>query len=153
MKHFILLLLILLIFTSCAVKQNTLKQEDVEKTILAQERKMWDRWSSGDPLGFAESFADDATYFDDIGAQTRLDGREKIQKYLATFKGNIPTHKYEIENPKVQVYGSVAILTFRYHSNMPDGVPVPPWKVTDVYRLINNEWEIVHAHWAQVKEQ
>jgi ketosteroid isomerase-like protein len=153
MKHFILLLAILLIFTSCAVKQNTLTQEDVEKTILAQERQMWDRWSSGDPLGFAESFADDATYFDDIAAQTRLDGREKIQKYLATFEGNIPPHTYEIEDPKVQVYGDVAILTFRYHSNMPDSVPVPPWKVTHVYRLINNEWKIVHAHWAQVKEQ
>ena len=153
MKHLVLLLSILLTFASCAVKQNTLTREDVEKTILAQERKMWDRWSSGDPLGFAESFADEGTLFDDMAAQARLDGREKIHKYLATFKGNIPTHTYEMENPKVQVYGDVAILTFRYHSNMPDGAPVPPWKVTDVYRLIQNEWKIVHAHWAQVKEQ
>ena len=153
MKHFILLLSILLIFTSCTVKQNTLTQEDVEKTILAQERQVWDRWSAGDPLGFAESFADDATYFDDIAAQTRLDGREEIQKYLATFEGNIPSHTYDIVDPKVQVYGDVAILTFRYHSTMPDSEPAPPWKVTDVYRLINGEWKIVHAHWSLVKEQ
>jgi uncharacterized protein (TIGR02246 family) len=153
MKHFILLLSIPLIFTSCAVKQNTLTQEDVERAILAQERQVWDRWSAGDPLGFAKSFADDATYFDDIGAQTRLDGREKIHSYLAAFKGNIPTQKYEIVDPKVQVYGDVAILTFRYHSTMPDGKPLSPWKVTDVYRLINREWKIVHAHWSMVKEQ
>jgi len=153
MKHFNLLLAILLIFTSCAVKQNKLTQEDVEKAILAHEHQMWDGWSAGDPLGFAKSFADDATYFDDIGAQTRLDGREEIKKYLATFEGKIPPHRYVMEDPKVQRYGDVAILTFRYHSIMPDSKPVPPWKVTDVYRLINNEWKIVHAHWDQVKEQ
>lgn len=153
MKHFILLFSILLIFTSCEVKQNTLTQEEVEKTILAQERKVWDRWSSGDPLGFAENFADDATYFDDIAAQTRLDGREEIQNYIATFEGNIPLHTVEIVDPKVQVYGDIAIFTFHYQSTMPDGEPNSPWKVTDVYRLINGEWRIVHAHWSLVKEQ
>ena len=153
MKHFILLLSILLIFTSCAVKQNTLTQEDVEKTILAQERQVWDRWSAGDPLGFYEIIADDATYFDDIGAQKRLNGREEIQNYVATFEGNIPPHTVEMEDPKVQVYGDVAILTFRYLATMPDGETGSPWKVTDVYRLINDEWKIVHAHWSLVKEQ
>ena len=55
-------------------------------------------------------------------------------------------------DPKVQVYGEVAILTLQYHATV-DGQPGPPWKATSVYRMINDDWYAVHAHWSLVKEQ
>ena len=152
MKNFILLLSTLLIFTSCGKKQNTQTQVNVEQTILAKDRQGLDRWAAGDPLGFSVNFADDATYFDDIAAHTRLDGLEEIQNHFASLEGNIPPHNYEIVDPKVQVYGDIAISTLRYHSSINDE-PGPPWKATNVYRLTNGEWYIVHAHWSLVKEQ
>lgn len=152
MKNFILLLFILLIFTSCEMKQDTMTQENVEQAIIAKERQALDLWAQGDPLGFSVNFAEDATYFDDIGAHTRLDSLEEIRNYLTSLVGEIPPHTYEIVDPKVQVYGDIAIATLRYHSSI-DGEPGPPWKATDVYRLINGEWHIVHAHWSLVKEQ
>ena len=151
MKNFILLLATLLIFTSCGKKQNTLTQVNVEQTILAKDRQALDRWAAGDPLGFSVNFAEDATYFDDIAAHTRLDGLEEIQNHFASLEGNIPPHSYEIVDPKVQVYGDIAISTLRYHSSI-NGEPGPPWKATNVYRLTNDEWYIVHAHWSLVKE-
>ena len=153
MKNFILILSILLIFTSCEMKQNTLTQEEVKETILAKERQALDRWAAGDPLGFSDNFSDDATYFDDIAAHVRLDGREEIQDYLASLKGKIPPHSYEIVDPKVQFYREIAILTLRYQGTTPDGELGPLWKATSVYRLINGEWLVVHAHWSLVKEQ
>jgi hypothetical protein len=39
---------------------------NAEESILAQERAGLDRWSAGDPVGYAHSAADDVTYFDDI---------------------------------------------------------------------------------------
>jgi hypothetical protein len=150
MKNFILLFSILLIFTSCNTKQSATTQENVEQTILAMERQSLDRWSAGDPLGFAVNFADDATYFDDIAAQTRIDGLEELQKYLKSLVGKIPPHTYEIVDPKVQVYDKFAIVTLHYHSKIGDE-PGPPWKATDVYRLINGKWHVVHAHWSLVK--
>jgi len=111
-----------------------------------------DRWASGDPLGFSKNFADDATYFDDIAAQVRIDSLIEVQSYFKSLAGKIPPHTYEIVDPRVQVYDKIAIVTLRYHSSI-DGEQAPPWKATDVYRLTNGEWQIVHAHWSVVKEE
>lgn len=152
-SNFILLLTFLLIFTSCESKQNTSTQENAEQTILAKERQALDLWSKGDPLGFSINFADDVTYFDDIGALTRLDGLEEVQNYLASLDGIIPPHSYELVNPKVQVYGDIAILTLRYHATSIEGEPGPPWKATSVYHLTDGEWLVVHANWSLVKDE
>ena len=153
LQNFILLLSFLVISTSCGLKQNTSTVESAEQTILAMERQGLDRWAQGDPLGMSDNFADDITYFDDIGAQTRLDGLEEMQKYLSSLDGKIPPHSYELIDPKVQVYGDIAILTLRYQSTSPNGELDPPWKATSVYRLTDGEWHVVHAHWSVLKEQ
>ncbi len=125
---------------------------NADEAILAKERHVLDRWSKGDPRGYAEIASDDVTYFDDLGAHTRLDGIHALQSYLATLEGQIPEHTYEIIDPKVQVYGGLGILTQRYHPFSLDGEPLTPWKSTTVYRHTNGEWCLVHAHWSMVKE-
>jgi ketosteroid isomerase-like protein len=153
MKYFILFISILMIFTSCEMQDNTTTQENVEQAILAKERQALDHWAQGDPLRFSDNFADDVTYFDDIVAHTRIDSLEEMQNYLTSLNGKIPPHSYEIVDPKVQVYGDIAILTLRYHSTSIEGEPGPPWKATSVYKLTNGDWNVVHAHWSLVKEQ
>ena len=152
MKSFIIFLSVFLIFTLCRMIQNPASKENIEETIISLERQALDKWSQGNPLGFAVNLADDATYFDDIGAHTRLDGAQEVKKYLESLVGKIPPHKYKLVDPKVQVYDNVAILTLRYHS-MIDTVSGPPWKATSVYRLKDDKWKMVHAHWSLVKEQ
>jgi ketosteroid isomerase-like protein len=152
MRNFLLLLSILLLFTSCAMKQDALTQKKVEETILAQERKTLDRWAAGDPLGYAENSAEDVTWFDDVAAQTRIDGVVELRNYLTSLVGKYPPHTYEIVDPKVQVYGDIAICTLHYNPTI-NGKPDTPWKATDVYRLTNGKWRLVHANWTLVKEQ
>jgi len=150
MRNFILLFSILLIFTSCDRKQDALTQEKVEQTILALEHKTLDRWAAGDPLGYSENSAEDVTWFDDIAAQTRIDGREELRNYLTSLVGKYPPHTYQIVDPKVQVYGDIAICTLHYNPTI-NGEPETPWKATDVYRLTNGKWCLVHANWSPVK--
>lgn len=150
MKNFLLLFSILFIICSCDKKQDAASQEDIENTILNLERQALDRWAAGDPLGFTVNFADEATYFDDIAAQTRIDGIEEMRVYLTSLEGKVPPHSYEIVDPKVQVFGDFAISTLHYLTVI-NGEPGPSWKATDVYRLINDEWRMVHAHWSLVK--
>jgi ketosteroid isomerase-like protein len=152
MRNFVSLIITLLIFISCSAKKDVPIQGNVEQTILTQERGALDRWSAGDPMGFAEMAADDVTYFDDIMAQTRLDGLEELRDYLTSLVGQIPPHTYEILDPKVQVYGDMAISTLHYQPII-DGEPGPPWKATDVFRWSDGEWRLVHAHWSLVKQQ
>ncbi|MDH4044269.1 MAG: nuclear transport factor 2 family protein [Gemmatimonadota bacterium] len=121
------------------------------EAILAAEHRALQRWSAGDPEGYAETAADDVTYFDDIGAQARVEGREALLAYFSGLKGQIPVHRYEMVDPKVQLVGDVGILTFRYHASSPDGTAFPPWKATAVYRQVGRTWRLVHAHWSMVK--
>ncbi|MEJ2217841.1 MAG: nuclear transport factor 2 family protein [Gemmatimonadota bacterium] len=125
---------------------------NAEQAILSQERRALDRWSQGDPLGYLEIQAPDVTYFDDIAAQTRVDGFEAMGAYFSSLSGKIPPHRYEVQNPKVQLYGDTAVLTMRYAPFSEDGAPLPPWKATSVYHREDGEWRIVHAHWSMVKE-
>lgn len=130
----------------------TMSSGDAEQAILALEREALDRWSRGDPLGYAEIHSDDVTYFDDIAAHARIDGIEATREYMASLRGQIPPHDYEVVDPRVQVYGDVGILTLRYHTYGSDGQPLTPWKATSVYRRTGDGWRIVHAHWSVVKE-
>lgn len=144
---------LMLILTSCETKQSVFTQEEVEKTILELERQALDYWSAGNPTKFSDNFANDASYFDDIAAHTRLDGLEEIQKHFTSLEGAIPPHKYEIVDQRVQSFGNIAILTLRYHSTLEDGQSGSPWKATSVYHFNNERWQKVHAHWSLVKEQ
>ena len=145
----ILMALFVLAFSGC--QRRSAGQRDAEQAILAQERRALDRWAQGDPLGYLDIDADDVTYFDDIGAQSRVNGIEPMREYLTSLKGKTPPHKYEVVDPKVQVYGDIGILTLRYNAYATDGKPLARWKATSVYRRIRSEWRIVHAHWSLVK--
>lgn len=125
---------------------------NAEQAVLAQERRALDQWAAGHPSGFVDVDAEDGTYFDDIGAHRRIDGLAAMRTYAASLEGKIPPHRYELVDPKVQVYGDVAVLTLRYHPSTDDGNPLQAWKATSVYRQTGGEWRRVHAHWSMVKE-
>lgn len=145
-------LLLMLILTSCESKQSVFTQEEIEMAVLELEHQALGYWSAGNPAKFSSNFANDASYFDDIAAHTRLDGLEEIQKHFTSLEGAIPPHKYEIVDQRVQSFGNIAILTLRYHSSLDDGQHGPPWKATSVYHYNDEKWQVVHAHWSLVKE-
>jgi hypothetical protein len=125
--------------------------ESDEQAILGQERRALDQWASGNPLGYVDIDADEVTYFDDIGAHQRIDGLDRLRAYFSSLSGKIPPHRYEVLDPKVQIYGDVAVLTLRYQPSDASGTMLTPWKATSVYRRSGAEWRIVHAHWSIVK--
>jgi ketosteroid isomerase-like protein len=127
-------------------------EETAEQAILTEERRALDRWAEGNPLGFVAAGAEDITYFDDIAAHRRIDGLAAMRSYAESLRGKIPPHRYELVDPKVQVYGDVGILTLRYHPFESDGNAMTRWKATSVYRRTDGGWRIVHAHWSMVKE-
>ena len=141
------------LLTSCCEQKSTPPPQNIEETIIALEHKALDRWSDGDPVGYAANFADDATYFDDIGAKNRISGTAEIQEYFTSLMGLIPKHKYELKDTKVQVYGDVAILTTQYLGESLEGEKSPPWKATSVYHKKDGKWQVVHANWSLVKPE
>lgn len=134
-----------------ACHPGSARQNDAEQAIVVQERRALEQWAKGNPLGYLEIDADDVTYFDDIGAHSRVDGIEAMRTYFTSLKGKIPPHRYEILDPKVQLYDDIGILTLRYQAYGAESRALSHWKATSVYRRIDDEWRIIHAHWSLVK--
>jgi len=65
----------------------------------------------------------------------------------------VESRKYELVDPRVQVYGDIGILTLHYKASAADGAPLALWKATSVYRRTGSQRRIVHAHWSLVKGQ
>src|SRR5512133_1852461 len=93
---------------------------DDAAAILNMERRALDRWGKGDPDGFLEICDPDVVYFDPF-TERRLDGIEALRTLYDNFRGKIQIDSYDILNPKAEVCGDVAVLTFNFVSRGGDG--------------------------------
>lgn len=119
--------------------------EDVSAQILALERRALDRWGKGDPDGFLEINDPDVVYFDPF-QPARIDGLPALRQLYNEWRGKIRIDSYEIVDPKVQVHGDVAILTFRFVSQGSESKM--HWNTTEIYRRREEGWRIIHSHWS-----
>jgi ketosteroid isomerase-like protein len=121
---------------------------ETTNTILALERAALDRWGKGDPDGFLEISDPDVAYFDPF-QKDRVDGRGALKALYDTFRGQVNIQRDEIVNPRVQVVGDVAILTFNFVSYGSEGSM--RWHATEVYRRREETWRIIHTHWSLIQ--
>jgi len=109
------------------------------------ERQALDRWAQGDPSGFLEISGDDVVYFDPF-LEKRLSGIAAMTEYYESIRGQIHIDRYEIVDPKVQVCGDTAVLTFNFVSF--GGETEQRWNCTEVYCLGSGGWRIIQTHWS-----
>lgn len=134
-----------------------MKAADVSKiteTILALEQGINERWNKGDVDGALEMYSEDVTYFDPL-TEMRLDGRKAVEVYFRQFfEGKLNILRNELPNPQVIISdgGDLAVLNYNLVNIVPDGQggekPGTPWNSTQVYRLIDGQWRVVHVNWS-----
>ena len=120
----------------------------VSAKILGLERAALDRWGKGDPDGFLEINAGDVSYFDPF-LDHRLDGLAELTNWYEGIRGKIKIEQDEIIDPRVQIIGDAAILTYRFNSQGSEGTA--RWNATEVYQRFGDQWKIVHSHWSFTK--
>ncbi len=120
-----------------------------EEIIIEKERTMLNRWITGDTHGFIEIAAEEITYFDP-GLEKRCTGKKEFYDWIAAFNGTFSFPKYELLDPKVQLYGDVGVLTFNFVGIMQDESK-EYLNTTEVYKLIEGEWKLISSHWSQTK--
>ncbi|MGV8039982.1 MAG: YybH family protein [Thermoanaerobaculaceae bacterium] len=121
--------------------------------VAAAERACLDRWIRGDPGGFVEAAASEIAYFDPT-LERRIDGLEAFTKDMEPIRGKVAADRYELLNPRVQLVGELAVLTFNYQSftRRPDGATASSfWNSTEVYRRVDGRWWLVHSHWSRTR--
>ncbi len=121
------------------------RTEEVATTLIAMERAALDRWGAGDPSGYLEISAPDVVYFDPF-LERRLDGLDALSVLYETLRGTIRIDRYELIEPKVQVCGDAAVLTFNLNSYT--GTTEMRWNCTEVYRLDKHGWRLIQTHWS-----
>jgi hypothetical protein len=124
--------------------------------VLEHERGALDRWGKGDPGGFLDIVSDDVTFFDP-SLERRIDGRERLREYLEPIRGKISVDRDQIIEPRTQVVGEAAVLTFNYKSydTEPDGSESlgAHWHATEVYAREGGTWRLVSTHWSYTASQ
>lgn len=122
----------------------------ITSELIALERAALDRWGAGDPSGYLEISAPDVTYFDPFLGK-RLDGLAALTALYESIRGSIHIDRYDLIDPKVQVCGAVAVLTFNLVSHM--GANALPWNCTEVYRRDPAGWRLIQTHWSITQHQ
>jgi ketosteroid isomerase-like protein len=119
--------------------------------LLFLEEVAMERWRWGDPQGFLELSADEVTCFD-TGTPRRIDGLDALKAEYETRVGKAQYDLMQFVDPHVQIYGDVAVLSYRYFSTVlnADGsiASRTPWNRTEVFVKRRGEWKIVHIHWS-----
>lgn len=126
----------------------------IAETILSLERGINERWNKGDVDGALAMYSEDATYFDPL-TEMRLDGRKVVEAYFRQFfEGKLHILRNEFPNPQVIVSdgGDLAVLHYNLVNIVPDGQggekQGTPWNSTQVYRLVDGQWRVVHVNWS-----
>lgn len=121
---------------------------DIADAIINMETAALDRWAAGDPSGFLEISDPEVVYFDPFHDR-RIDGLPALAELYNRVRGAVHIDDYELLNPKVQVIGDAAVLTFNFIGRS-DGA-VARWNCTEVYRRASDGWRIVQTHWSFTK--
>lgn len=123
----------------------------IAEAVKALAKAQWAAEIAGQAS--TNQLADEYTEFNP-GAPTRLDGKAlNARLYEASNSGSSKLVAAEMSNPKVQVYGNVAILSYNFVGMLKDkdGKVEPSLaKSTRVYAKKGGKWMLVHANFAPV---
>jgi ketosteroid isomerase-like protein len=157
MKKRFLVVLAVSLLTLSAVMFTALKgqaadpppsQQAVAAQIIAREKASFDAWQRKDKAFFADFLADDSTLFGSMNPYLETDPKvnflPKFEQYVEMFKIN----DFSMYNPRVQVYGDTAVLTYNSSTSVTFGGQPMNYtsKVTSVYVKQGNTWRMVHGH-------
>ncbi len=151
---------VLMVFVGVAVLSLTViagwsNNSQVAEEVIAVTKAQWAAEMRKDVSTAMKNVADDYTEFNP-DYPTRLDGKAMSVRLSEAFNsGSGDTVAAEMANPKVQVYGDVAILTYNYigAAKSKDGeIESVKAKSTRVYVKQGGQWMLVHANFASVGE-
>jgi ketosteroid isomerase-like protein len=124
--------------------------------IFLLENGAMERWRNGDPMGWAEISTEDVLYVDP-GLTQPIAGIEAYTAFLQGLAGKISYQKSEFIDPRLEVVGDAAVLSYNYRSTRldQDGSTAgqTPWNTTEVYFRQAGQWKIVHSHWSFTRQR
>ncbi len=151
LKRTSLVMVIILILSFSAGLFAQTPMVSAEDEVIALTYNIWKAEMNKNMTGMNKYLSDDYTEFNPTYS-TRIDGKKLNVTLSETISMNGGTIlAAEMLNPKVQVYGDVAILSYNYAGVGKDNegkINNTKAKSTRVYVKMNGEWKLVHANFA-----
>ncbi|WFU79243.1 nuclear transport factor 2 family protein [Bradyrhizobium sp. CIAT3101] len=128
----------------------------ISETLLDLERSLNERWSTGDCHGYLDNYHEDISYFDPV-VEKILVGRKSVVEHLLKIYKNPHIVRNEYLDPHLIVSegGDLAVLSYNLNTFVASQAggeqPLRAWNSTEVYRLVDGQWRIVHSNWALTK--
>ncbi|HZI17445.1 MAG TPA: nuclear transport factor 2 family protein [Pyrinomonadaceae bacterium] len=124
------------------------RNDEVAREVIARERASFDAWQRKDKAFFAGFMADDATYFGMMNPYLETNPKENFLPKFEQITEMFKMLDFQMYNPRVQVYGDTAVLTYNAASvvNMGGRTMHYTSKMTSVYVRQNGVWRVVHGH-------
>ena len=144
--------LALSVLTSIAFKSRAAEPADspqaITALIIAREKAGIEAWQRKDKAFFADYMADDATYFGAMNPYLMVDPKTNLLPKFEQYAEQYKYLDYQIFNPRVQVYGDTAVLTYTGSFTVSMGGQPMQYtaKMTAVYVKQGNTWRVVHGH-------
>ncbi len=129
---------------------ETKSDSKVAKEILSMEKAAMERWCKGDVEEYLRISSDEVTYLDPFTAK-RLNGLSELSSYYRSFAGQFHFDRFEFVDPKIQLSGNVAVLTYNlvtYVDSKEDR-----WNATMVYQKAGGKWKIIHTHMSRTQPE
>jgi len=123
-------------------------QPDVAKQIIAREKASFEAWQRKDKAFYADYWADDFTEFLPDNPYLDTSAKENLLPKMMQKFEQWKIVDFQMYNPRVQLYGEVAILTYTEAvTGISNGQPSSyTGKVTMVYVKQDGTWRGVHYH-------
>ena len=130
----------------CALPALADSDPEITRQLVTLERQALDGWMKGNPDPAIAISDPGITYFH-VMTEHRLDGLPAVKALYEGFRGRPLFESYEILEPKVQVSGDIAVLTYLFAWRT--GSVVSRWNSTQIYQKKKDGWRIIHSHWSQ----
>jgi uncharacterized protein (TIGR02246 family) len=124
------------------------RQDDIARAVIAREKASFGAWQRKDKAFFSGFMADDATFFGAMNPYLETDPKENFLPKFDQMAEMFKMLDAQMYNPRVQVYGDTAILTYNsvMMVNMGGRVMNYTGKMTSVYVKQGDAWRVVHGH-------
>jgi ketosteroid isomerase-like protein len=123
-------------------------QAAITAQIIAREKAAVEAWQKKDKAFWADYMSEDSTAFFSQNPYLETDPKVNFLPKFEQYAEMMKVLDSQMYNPRVQVYGDTAILTYNSSSsvNMAGRVMSYTGKVTTVYVKQGGIWRVVHTH-------
>lgn len=123
-------------------------QQSAEQQVIAREKAAWEAWQKKDKAYYMDYLSKDATYFGAMSPYLEIDPHVNFLPKFEEFAEQFKLQHVQMYNPRVQIYGDTAILT--YNASVMASFSGQPMnysaKITVVMVRQGNTWRVVHGH-------